>query len=201
METKKENTAAITEHKDKHWNVLITTILIGLIFGFFVGRMWSGKNAGEELIAKNKTATTTKTVAVKSETAVPAVKETKKANEVLTEKKPAVNIAVATLNNSVTLSEQTAGNMVSLTKVALAQDGWVVIHEDANGELGRILGAAWFPKGVSENVSVELLRNTISNTKYYAVLYSDNGDKKFDSKTDRPITENGKDVLEVFMTK
>lgn len=171
---KTENVETVAEEKSKQRNILIITIVVGLLFGFFVGRMWSGKNAGEEALIADETATTTKSVIAKSETSG---------------------------TNSITLSEQSAGNVVSVTKVSLANDSWVVIHEDANGEFGNILGAGWFPKGNNENVVIELLRGTDADKKYYAVLYTDDGDKKFDAKADRPITENGKAVLQVFMAK
>jgi hypothetical protein len=177
---KTENVETVLEDKNKQRNILIITIVFGLLFGFFVGRMWSGKNAGEEAVAVDKKATTTSAIT----------------KDIQTKLSPK-----GTGMNALTLSEQVAGNVVSIAQVSLSENSWVVIHEDANGELGNILGAGWFPKGISENVSIELLRGTKADKKYYAILYTDDGDKKFDSKADRPITENGKDVLQVFMAK
>lgn len=96
---------------------------------------------------------------------------------------------------------QSAGDIVTIDKVAFGEGGgWVVIHEDSNGGLGRALGAAWFAQG-SWNGSVSLLRPTESGKTYHAVLYSDNGgDKQFSLIDDKPFLSqiDGKMVEQTF---
>ena len=163
------------EDKNKQRNMIFAaTIAVGLLFGFFIGRMWSGKNAGEIADLDEKNAKTTLGTALDD---------------------------TSSAKDSIVLSEQGAGNIVFVNKAVFTKDSWIVIHEDKNGNFGNILGAGWFPKGVNENVTVELLRGTETDKKYYAVLYNDDGDKKFDAKTDKPITENGKTIQQTFTVK
>lgn len=110
---------------------------------------------------------------------------------------------VLLMGNGLIVEEQSAGNSVVVKSVSMAQAGWVAIHEDAGGVPGKVLGARWFPQGESSG-TIELLRPTVENTKYYAVLHSDNSDKEgriFDSKVNLPLLdESGKQMFVTFMT-
>ena len=61
---------------------------------------------------------------------------------------------------------------------------WVAVHEDINGEIGNVLGARSMPAGEQKNVFVPLLRGTTPGKEYHVGIYKDNGDLKFDRKTD-----------------
>ncbi len=108
--------------------------------------------------------------------------------------------------NTITLDDQLFGNTVSIKSIDLANDSWVAIHEDLDGKPGNILGAAWFPAGVSSGV-VELQRPTVDGATYYAMLHADkkprgeDGHKVFDLKVDVPLTdESGQPLMAKFMT-
>ena len=88
--------------------------------------------------------------------------------------------------NSVSVSDQLAGFAVQIDRATLAEDGWIVIAEDVEGEPAYLLGASRRDAGTYENVDVELLRNTEEGNTYYAVIYKDDGDKQFDNKKIRP---------------
>jgi hypothetical protein len=112
----------------------------------------------------------------------------------------------ATANNaelegfSLSVKDQSAGNIVHVSQVTLENDAWVAIREDADGGLGNILGAGWYPKG-RYTVSVELLRETEVDGMYYAVIYQDNGDKEFDYTEDTLVTgDDGKVLVAKFRT-
>jgi len=92
-----------------------------------------------------------------------------------------------TSSNTVSVSDQPAGFQVMLGSFTLAQDGWVVIHEDNNGKPGNILGAARFDAGSYEGGEVDLLRNTEEGSVYYAMLHKGDGDKEFDLTKDTPV--------------
>ncbi len=101
--------------------------------------------------------------------------------------------------NSVTVGDQFAGFTVTVDKAALDKDGWVVIEEDVDGKPLYLLGASRRDAGSYENISVELLRNTEEGGTYYAVIYVDDGDKKFDHKIDLlATTADGNPVMDVF---
>ncbi len=201
----------------KQRNIFAATIIAGLLFGFVSGRIWSERNTVKTIIAETKTATTTliakaltaSTGAVainKKETPVTVKKmETKpivvvKSTPIKQKEKQVLSVKRST-GNTIILSGNTAGNTVSLSKASLSQDSWIVIREDVDGEFGKALGAGWFPKGLNEKITVELLRNTETGKKYYAVLYTDAGDHKFSSKVNKLVTENGETTSQVFIAK
>lgn len=108
--------------------------------------------------------------------------------------------------NIVTIDDQLFGDSIVVKSIDLSGDSWLAIHEDLNGKPGNILGAAWFPQGVSSG-AVELQRPTVNGGVYYAMLHADkqtrgdDGHKVFDYKIDTPLTDETGDPLMVkFMT-
>lgn len=90
-------------------------------------------------------------------------------------------------NNMVVINDQKPGSSLVASQVHLAAPGFLVIHEDSNGEPSAILGvSALMPAGDSANVQVALNRPVTDGMKLHAVLRLDaNGDGKFDPTTDR----------------
>jgi len=120
--------------------------------------------------------------------------------EVVVIDKPYVEPVDASANNasasgySVSVKDQEAGNIVRVSQVVLEKDSWVAIREDLQGGLGNILGASWYPAG-THTASIELLRATEVNSFYYAVMYSDDGDKAFDFNKDTLVIGDDNKVL------
>lgn len=159
----------IDEVKQKK-GLIVAVIALGLIFGFLVGRIFKGKEAGEIIALDEQKAVETEKV----------LKET--AND-----------------STVFLAgDKVAGKAVFVDKVVLAENAWVVVREDAGGEMGNILGAQWLPTGTKSETSVELLRGTEAGKKYYVVLYNDNGDRIFGITSDFPMKNGGKMILTTF---
>ena len=75
---------------------------------------------------------------------------------------------------TVTVSDQAAGSVVNIDSAKLTKPSWVAIV----GTNGWVRGAHWFNSSV-ENVSIELVKPTIAGESYQAVIYVDDGDKKF----------------------
>jgi len=100
---------------------------------------------------------------------------------------------------AVIINDQNAGLEVELTEVVLDKSGWVAIHEDAGGALGNILGAQLFDAGEGKG-TVSLLRATDPGKTYYAVVYTDNGDRQFDRVSDLKAVIEGKEIMTVFHT-
>ena len=102
--------------------------------------------------------------------------------------------------NSVLVNDQAAGKMVRVVTLNLAQDGWVAIHEDRDGKPANILGAQWFPAGQGQSGSVDLLRSSENGKVYYAMLHSDDGDRKFDHTKDLPLADpQGSPIMVRFL--
>jgi len=104
-------------------------------------------------------------------------------------------------DNALAVDNQAPGNTVVIKGVLLKNPGWVAIHDDVNGQPGKILGATLFDKGQADG-TVELLRNTVEGASYIAVLHNDDGDyKNFNPKTDLPLNaDNGTMVMVKFTT-
>lgn len=100
--------------------------------------------------------------------------------------------------NRVVISDQFPGNIVYLSSVQLDKPGFVVIKKDNKGVPGDIIGYQYFDKGINPG-KVTLTKSTIEGGLYYATLYSDNGDKKFDEIKDLPIKNaSGNEIMKTF---
>ena len=103
--------------------------------------------------------------------------------------------ATASKDNAVAVSDQVPGSMAKIATVAMVKDGWVVVHEDANGKPGKILGARRLNAGSNKDVEVELLKATEESKVYYAMIHADDGDKQFDYTKDLPVADAGGGVV------
>jgi len=108
------------------------------------------------------------------------------------------NSNVAGAINRIVMSDQYPGNVVYLNSAQFANPGWVVINADSSGTPGAILGETYFTSGINPG-KITLSSPMVDGGTYYAVMYSDNGDKKFDASVDKPLTDsNGNVIMKVF---
>jgi len=108
------------------------------------------------------------------------------------------NSNVAGAINRIVMSDQYPGNVVYLNSAQFANPGWVVINADSSGTPGAILGQSYFTAGINPG-KITLSSSMVDGGTYYAVMYSDNGDQKFDVSTDKPLTDsNGNVIMKVF---
>jgi hypothetical protein len=152
--------------------LIVAVIALGLIFGFLVGRIFKGKEAGEIIALDEQKSAATEKVLSKTE----------------------INASTVFLAGN-----KAAGKVVFVDSVVLTENAWVVVREDIGGEMGNILGAQWLPTGTKSETSVELLRGTEAGKKYYVVLYNDNGDRIFGTTSDFPM-KNGDKTISVMFT-
>jgi hypothetical protein len=100
--------------------------------------------------------------------------------------------------NRIVVSDQYPGNVVYTSLVQTSNGAWVEIHKDNNGTPGAIIGSAWAEKG-SSPVRVTLTEKTQDGQLYYAMLHTDDGDKKFDPAKDLPLKDSkGNVVMKAF---
>lgn len=99
---------------------------------------------------------------------------------------------------------QLAGRSAQVASVSLTREGWVVIHEDAEGGPGAILGAAWLLAGSHEHIAVDLLRGMEAGRRYHAMLHNEvDGSEShlFDLAKDLPMQDAaGKVIMVSFET-
>lgn len=90
--------------------------------------------------------------------------------------------------NMVVVMEQRPGNSIR-GMVHLAAPGYLVIHEDDNGEPGAIIGSsALLPAGDSDGIIVPLARATRNGDILHAMLHFEKGENaKFTAAEDTPV--------------
>ena len=96
--------------------------------------------------------------------------------------------------NRVVITDQFPGNIVYVSSVQLANPGFVVIHADDKGKPGAIVGYQYFDKGINPG-KITLTKSTMEGGIYYAMLHSDDGDKKFDANKDFPIKDSAENTI------
>lgn len=96
--------------------------------------------------------------------------------------------------NRIVVSDQYPGNVVYISSAQVANGAWVEIHKDNNGTPGAIIGSAWVDKGIAP-VKITLTEKTVDGQLYYAMLHSDDGDKKFDAAKDLPLKDSRGNVI------
>ena len=103
---------------------------------------------------------------------------------------------------SVTASDQEIdGTLVSVDSVVAIENGWLVIHADANGKPGSVLGRTAVPAGMTENVIVVLDEPLTDSATLWAMLHVDKGEVgtyEFPDGPDVPATDGSAIVLAPF---
>ncbi len=91
--------------------------------------------------------------------------------------------------NMVVVSEQRPGNIVTGSLMYLAAPGYLVIHEDNNGEPGAIIGSsAQIDAGESTDVKVTLSRSSKDGEILHAMLHFEKGgNSAFSAAEDTPV--------------
>ncbi len=166
-------------------------LIIGLVVGFIVGALAVDRGfilSSVDVSGNNDTATSTvdKGEQDVAGTTVDVDQDTRTTSGVVLSGK-----------NTIDIENQRAGNLVTISSVELNQMGWVVIHEEVGGKPGNVLGAALVFVGEHNAVSVELMRKTEKGKTYYAMLHTDDGDKVFDLKKDKPIADSTGAIIQI----
>jgi len=71
--------------------------------------------------------------------------------------------------------QETDGKSVVVDKVVYDQAGWIVIHMDADGKPGPVIGWAAIEAGENMNVEVMLKEPLTDSAKLWAMLHTDAG--------------------------
>lgn len=173
---------------NKDTRTIVTGVVVTILV-IFVGA-WAFNQRGTD----TKTDTGTSTQETTEQEQVSST--TTNSNDVVNKTITATTNTKVTSDIGITIPAQKAGNKVTLDAISVAKPTWIAIADNVNGKPGRILGARLFDntKTVGE---VELLRNTVSGTKYLVLFYADTVlDAKFDTKKDTFINPDGGALVE-----
>ena len=97
---------------------------------------------------------------------------------------------MGTQASAVSISDQVAGKKVLADRIVLGEKSWIAIYETAKEKTGWILGARRFSPGVYSKEEIELLRATVPDGAYYAMIHVDDGDDSFDFRKDKPLLDS-----------
>ncbi|MBI4437673.1 hypothetical protein HY631_01845 [Candidatus Uhrbacteria bacterium] len=98
--------------------------------------------------------------------------------------------------NAVYVEDQLSGTLaVRVGFVVLSAPGFVVIFNDAGGVPGTAIGASNLLAQGGEHLVVPLEGVLQESQIYYAMLYHDNGDGKFDAQTDAQAADSQDSVV------
>ncbi len=159
--------------------VVSLAVVVGLVVGFGFGYLLWGIKGAKNVVKK----------------------ATESAEKADLEASAIASTGVFASSDIAQAENQVAGKSVIVSKVKLSATSWVAVHEDRAGELGNVLGARRFAQGEYQNSLVPLLRGTTSGQKYYVGIYKENGDGKFDRKTDTLLHgEDGEMIGSTFVT-
>lgn len=103
-------------------------------------------------------------------------------------------------NNRIVIPNQESGGVITIQFVSFTEPGWVVVHELLpDRSLGNALGAQRFDAGEYSG-GVSLLRVAESGNSYAAVLYTDNGDRRFDIGIDLPELNDSLEPIQTIFS-
>lgn len=110
-------------------------------------------------------------------------------------------VAFAQEGPSVTVSDQavTAAEVI-VDSVVYTDTGWIVIHRDADGNPGPVIGQSAIEAGTNEDVTVLLDEDVEDGEALWAMLHVDAGTEgtyEFPGP-DVPVTQNGEIVMQQF---
>ncbi len=93
--------------------------------------------------------------------------------------------------NAIYVAEPVPSQTLSVAVVRLEKPGFVVVHEDAGGNPGEILGASGaLPAGETGTLApISLSRMTRDGEMLYVMLHLDDGDGTFDAVRDKPALD------------
>ena len=98
------------------------------------------------------------------------------------------------------IDQPTIDNTVNVTRATIDEPGWVVIHADADGAPGPVIGYSALPAGINANVKVEIDPKAATSV-LYAMLHEDKGEAgvfDFPDGADVPVERNGSPITKSF---
>lgn len=109
---------------------------------------------------------------------------------------PTVTNSLIVGENAIYVSDQKPAAAVNIGFAILAEDGFVVVHEDNGGKPGAIIGNSVFLLvGDTRNFSVNLSRVAVDNEYLFAMFHKDSGDGVFNPVEDVPVRDDQGNVV------
>ena len=99
-----------------------------------------------------------------------------------------------------TISAVASGDGEVEVTTTLIEPGFVTIHQSIGGAPGPIIGSsAYLEPGSDVGMTLILSERMETDTKYVALLHVDDGDARFNTADDMPVTSGGTSVRSDFI--
>lgn len=99
-----------------------------------------------------------------------------------------------------TIAAIAAGDGEAEVTATLVEPGFVTIHRSIGGAPGPIIGSSgYIEAGTDVTMTLVLSELMETGTTYIALLHVDNGDKRFVTEDDMPVTSSGASVRADFI--
>jgi hypothetical protein len=159
---------------------LVLMLLIGVLFGASIATLWRSRGESLEM---GDNASTPDTVVSKN--GIPGATSTASLSP--TSVFPLPPSIPANTRVGLSVSNQPAGKMVTVSNLSVQGTKWVAIYDERDGRPGWILGATRVHEGDTDTI-VNLLRpeGTVKGNTYFAAILNDDGDGEFNRLTDLP---------------
>ena len=100
--------------------------------------------------------------------------------------------------DAVFVADQRPGNLIVANFVVFARNGYVVIHEVADGVPAAIVGSsAFLTAGNHQNIFIPLASTYDDGVSLIAMLHNDNGDGSFNPKSDPPVRDDRGNIIQM----
>lgn len=97
------------------------------------------------------------------------------------------------------VSDQEVSNQVIVDYASINATGWVAIYNELNGQPNTLIGYAKIPEGTSNNITVNVSNNMLTETLYAVLQYDLGEEDRFEFPgADSPVTMDGSFVAQSF---
>jgi cytochrome c oxidase subunit 2 len=104
-------------------------------------------------------------------------------------------------NPAVTVENQslTEDSQVIIKEASIDQNGWVAIHNQANGQIGEIIGYTALPTGTDKKIKITVDKNKVTPTLVAMLHYDRDPKGAFESPgTDGPVIRDQQVIMQEF---
>lgn len=174
---------------------VIGALIIGLIAGVLVSGFFVGSDEKGDMSYDDGNNAMSDEVALGDDTNTTA--DSSEQNEL----EAVADIGIGEGQGSVTVSDQSAGDLVVIDSITVESDSWVTVRESLEGRLTNIIGVGLVNAGTQTNLEVTLDRPTQAGNMYYVTIFGDNGDRLFNYVVDLQLAQDGEIIRDSFMAQ
>lgn len=172
----------MTDVQKEEGKKTIVSFVVGLLIGGVLVWAFTGSEKADAPSTQDRSDTE---VSPSNEDAASAAENAEEVTEAETESAP-VTATLPMGDGAVTVEDQPASSRIAMTSASYpVSEGWIGVRDYSNENLGGILGVVRFSEAQGLVPSeIILQRPTRAGNTYAVVIFTENGDRIFNSATD-----------------